>query len=104
MLRIYEVALEVVRRLAPVVEEIGRKDPDLARQLRRAKVAVPLNIAEGSYALGGNRRARYRTAMGEAREALGCLEVAEAAGYARVDEETAKMLNRIIGTLYNVVR
>jgi four helix bundle protein len=40
--------------------------------------SIPLNVAEGSYSQGRNRRARYYTALGSARETLACFEVAEA--------------------------
>ena len=43
----YEVSLEVIRLLRPVLPLIQRHDPDLADQLRRASNAVPLHIAEG---------------------------------------------------------
>jgi hypothetical protein len=46
MLRIYSVVLEVVRDVRPVIEEIERKDPDLARQMRRAVSSVALNASE----------------------------------------------------------
>ena len=81
MLRIYDTALQVVREVVPLLEQIGRHDRDLERQLRRALTSVPLNLAEGSYSAGGNRRARYHTAAGSMREVIAGLEVAQALGY-----------------------
>jgi len=46
MLKIYDDALEVVRRTNEVVGRIERCDPDLARQLKKARCSIPLNIAE----------------------------------------------------------
>ena len=46
MLRIYDVSLEVVGKLVPVVAAIGRHDADLAKQLKRARSSISLNIAE----------------------------------------------------------
>ena len=40
-----------------------------------------LNLAEGSGSAAGTRTARYRTALGSARETGACLDVAEALGY-----------------------
>jgi hypothetical protein len=55
MLRIYGVVLGVVKDARPVIEAIERKDPDLARQMRRAVSSVALNISEGMYSRGKNR-------------------------------------------------
>ena len=66
MLRIYDVALDVLKMLGPVIEEIGRRDSDLARQLRRCGASMVLNIPEGSYARKG--AALYGVALGSAKE------------------------------------
>ncbi len=60
MLKIYDVALEIVAELVPVIEAIKLKNRDLADQLDRAVVAVPLAIAEGAYVRGGNRNVAYQ--------------------------------------------
>ena len=39
-MRIYQVAIEVARMMVPVLEEIERRDRDLARQARRAVPSV----------------------------------------------------------------
>ena len=77
-LRVYELALETMPLVAALITRIERHDRDLARQLRRASVSVPLNIAEGSHSKGGNRRERFTNAMSSARESIACLQVAEA--------------------------
>jgi four helix bundle protein len=105
VLRIYGDAVELVRVVRPVVAQLEARDADLARQFRRALASGPLNIAEGSHMSGGNRTQRYRTALGSMREALACLEVAEAAGYVgQVEPGVAARFNKVIGTLVNVVR
>jgi four helix bundle protein len=104
MLRIYSVALELVRSLKPAVAEFQRRDPDLARQFRKALTSVPLNLSEGSYNRGRNRYARYHTAAGSLREALACLEVGAALGYcAAPDAELVARFDHVLGTLVRLV-
>ncbi len=81
MLRIQETVLRLVRELVPVLEAIGRHDPDLGRQMRRALTSVPLNIAEGASSRGRSRGLRYQTAAGSMREVGACIDVAHALGY-----------------------
>ena len=100
MLRIYFVLLELVRELRPLLKELARKDPDLARQCRRALTSAPLNTAEGSYSRGKNRAARYHNALGSLREVLSCLEVAAALGYLPdVDPDLRRRFDHVLGTL-----
>lgn len=104
MLRIYPVILEVLKALRPVVRRIEMKDRDLARQLRRCSTSIALNVAEGMYSRGGNRAARYHSALGSARETLACLEVAEACGYvAGTEVALSEQLRRVVGTLVKLV-
>lgn len=104
MLRIYPVVLEVLGELRALIAQIERRDTDLTRQLRRCASSIALNTAEGMYSRGKNRQARYHTALGSAREALACLEVARALGYVRsLDPTIVARLNRIIGTFVRLV-
>ena len=104
MLRIYPIVLEVLKQLQPVVRRVERADRDLARQLRRCSASIALNLAEGMYSRGGNRSARYHSALGSARETLACLEVAETCSYvAPASAELHAGLNRVIGTLVKLV-
>ena len=104
MLRVYSDALEVVRELGVVVAQIDRQDPDLARQLKKARSSIPLNIAEGSHARGARRNLHYGYAKGSANECIAVLESAHAAGYiGSVPEPTVDRLRKIIGTLYNCI-
>ncbi len=105
MLRIYPTAISIVCDAAKAATAISAHDRDLARQLRRAAASVPLNIAEGSGVGGGNRRQRYRTALGSAREVQACFDVAVALRYMPpVNESTSADMNRVIGTLVTLVR
>ena len=51
------------------------------------------------YSRGRNRAARYHSALGSAREALACLEVAVVCGYVQQDPSLHDQLDRIVGTL-----
>jgi hypothetical protein len=51
MLRVYEEVIALVRDVRGVVEEIEKRDGDLARQMRRAMASVALNIAEANQLL-----------------------------------------------------
>jgi four helix bundle protein len=105
MLRIYEDALVMLESLVIEIAAIERHDSDLARQLRRASASVVLNIAEGSYARGRNRKALYAVALGSAKEVRACLDVAKAFRYlAAIDESIAAKLNVICGVLFRLTR
>ena len=79
---VYEVAVELVAALRAPVAAIAARDPDLARQLRRAATSVPLNISEGNERRGGDRLHHFRIAAGSAAETVAALRVAAAWGYA----------------------
>ena len=103
MLKIYDDMLEVLRAIRGAIGAIEKRDSDLARQLRRAASSVVLNIAEGSGSFGRVRTARYRTALGSARETLACLRVGEALGYVEpVPPALTAQIDRVIGTLVRV--
>ena len=104
MLKIYEVSLAVVAKLVPVVAEIERHDPDLGKQLKRARSSISLNIAEGSHARGARRNLHYGYAKGSAQESIAILETAVASQYIkRAPAEAIEELRKIIGTLYKCI-
>lgn len=104
MLRIYPVVLELVRRLSPYLPLIRARSASLGDQLERALVSVPLNVAEGAYSRGRNRQARFQSAAASAREALACLETAEALGWlGPLEPELGALFNQVIGTLVRLV-
>jgi four helix bundle protein len=93
MLRIYPVILQFLRGAVPVIAQIEAHDRDLARQLRRCGSSIALNTQEGSASRRGTRRERYRNALGSAREAGACLDVAIALGY--VPEVEVALLDQL---------
>ncbi len=105
MLRVFDMSLRVVERVRVIADEIAVFDRDQARQLRRSCLSIALNISGGSGVRGGNRRLRYRTALGSAEETRANLRIAAAAGYiGPLGPELRNELNQIIGTLVRVIR
>ena len=105
MLRIYDVILEALQLLRPVIVEIEKHDRDLARQLRRAATSMALNCCEGSGSRGGTRRERYDNALGSARETGGCVDSARALGYVeRIDPVLLDKLDHVRAVLVKNVR
>ncbi len=103
MLKIYPFIIETLRLIAPLVKEISRRDPDLARQLRRAASSIALNTAEAIGSSGGNERLRFRTALGSTQEVRACLDVAEVFDHVEtIDEVLRDRLDRIAATLYRL--
>ena len=103
-LMIYTDVLQLTREMRGVLGSIGKHDADLARQTRRALTSIALNVAEGAGVRGGNRRLRYESALGSAREVVAVCDIAEALGHAKVSAEIRRMLGFVIGTLVNCVR
>jgi len=100
MLRIYTDILAVIPQLVPVLDAIEQKDPDLARQGRRALTSMP-HTAEGSYSRGRNRGARSHTAAGSARELIAVIETSVAFGHIKpLDARLMDTLFRIVAVLF----
>ena len=103
-MKIYSLALEMVASVYRLADVVGRRDRDLARQMRRAAASVVLNMAEGMYSQGGRKVSRYFDSMGSARETVACLHVCVATrqlAQMKVDADLAR-LDRIIGGLYRL--
>ncbi len=99
MLRIYDVILDVLRELRPVLAQIETHDPSLGKQLRRCATSVALNTAEGAGCRGGTRRQRYLDALGSARETAACLDAADALGYCALDAKLRDRIEHVAATL-----
>ena len=78
---VFEVAVQMVGALRGPLGVLERRDPDLARQVRRAAASVALNIGEGRRRTGKDRVHLWRVAAGSADEVATALRVAEAFGY-----------------------
>ena len=102
MLIAYQVALELIRELRPIVEQIKMHDLDVAKQLRRAASNTVHNLGEGQRKKGGDKRHAYEIAHGEAREVLGALDVAEAWGWAIDDRAARQKLDRLLALCWGL--
>src|SRR5262245_29050850 len=96
MLIAYAVALELIRHVRPLVDQIKVHDAHLADQLRRSATNTVTNLSEGQRREGGNKRRAYETAHGEAREVLGCLDLAQAWGWIVDDEQARKTIDHLL--------
>jgi four helix bundle protein len=105
-MKIYAVMLAMVKVVGVLSRKVQQHDPDLARQMRRSSSAVPLNGVEGWHAYGGNRVARFSTAMTEARETMAALDVSVANGYLLQAEVAGALdqLDHIVAVMWKLVR
>ncbi|MEM7610048.1 MAG: four helix bundle protein, partial [Myxococcota bacterium] len=74
--RALDAAYSLISTLVPVVAAVGRRNRALKVQLERAASSIPLNLSEGWGLQGGNKRTRYLSALGSAREVAAIVEVA----------------------------
>ena len=100
----YDVALEMIAAIGPVIREVARRDRSLADQMRRCASSVPLNINEGAHSSKGNETARYHNAAGSASETRAALKVAAAWGYVSPDRcaPIDALLDRLLGLLWGL--
>ena len=102
MLVAYEVALELVRELRPLVEQIRKHDNTLAKQLVDAANSTVQNLAEGERHRGGNKRPKYEIAHGEANEVKGSLDLALAWGHVADDTAARAKLRRLLALMWGL--
>ncbi|MEZ5990379.1 MAG: four helix bundle protein [Planctomycetota bacterium] len=95
--------MAALRRPAAVLE---RRDPDLARQLRRAASGVALGISEARLRAGRDRTHLFRIAAGSAAEVGTALALAEAWGHLERAsiEEAVDLLDRVRAMLWRLAR
>jgi four helix bundle protein len=103
----YEVAIDLVRDLRPLVEQIRKHDNTLAKQLVDAMNSTVQNLSEGAVHRGGNKRAKFDIAFGEANEVKGSLDLALAWGYIPNDARAATAhgkLRRLLAMCWGLTR
>ena len=102
--QVEEYAYEVIGRLEPLLGHVRKRDKALADQLARAASSVALNIAEGNGSDPGNRRARFFTAAGSARETRAAVRVALLRRHFCAQDANAvlQVLDRVIAILWTL--
>ena len=98
----YDVSLELIRELRPVVIALREHDRDLASQLRRAATSISLNLAEGRDRKDGDRRRFFEIARGSASEVRAALDTAEAWGWPVALAPSRALLDRLGGLHYGL--
>ena len=102
MLVAYEVSLDLIRSIRPLVDLLEARDKDLADQIRRAASSVCLNLAEGSRRAKGDPRRLYSYASGSAMEVKAAIDVAEAWGWVEHVDRPRQLLDRLLGLLWGL--
>ena len=102
MLVAYQVSLEVIRELRPLVEQIKKYDNNLAKQLVNAMNSTTQNLAEAEVHRGGNKRAKLDIAHGEANEVKASLDLALAWGYISDDCAARVKLRRLLALCWGL--
>ncbi len=99
-----EVALDMIGSIGGPAGKIGGRDPDLARQIRRAAASIPLNVAEGRQRNGRDRLHLYRVAAGSNAEVRTALGIAVAWRYVAADEvaEGLALCDRVAAMLWRL--
>jgi four helix bundle protein len=99
MLIAYEVALDLVRALRPVVAQLRSYSPEAADQVERAASSIVLNLAEGDRRHGRDPRRFWDIAHGSAGEIRGALDLADAWGWQIESAQARALLDRELGLL-----
>jgi len=104
MLIAYDVALDLIRALRPVVAQLRKQSAEAADQVERAASSIVLNLAEGYRRHGRDPRRFFDMAHGSAGEIRGALDLADAWGW-QVDSAQARvLLDRELRLLWGLTR
>jgi len=104
MLIAYDVALDLIRALRPVVAQLRTYSAEAADQVERAASSIALNLAEGYRRHGRDPGRFFAMAHGSAGEIRGALDIADAWGW-QIDSAHARaLLDRELGLLWGLTR
>lgn len=106
-LDVYRCAIELLAVTTRIREALPRGNVDIADQLRRASLSVPLNVAEGAgKTTTAEKRKYYAIARGSALECAAILDVCVVLRLVdpTVVEPANALLARIVGMLTKMTR
>ena len=104
MLVAYDIALDLVRALRPVVVQLRAHSAEAADQVERAASSIVLNLAEGDRRHGRDPKRFFDMAHGSASEIRGALDLAEAWGWQIESAQARQILDREMGLLWGLTR
>jgi len=90
----YTNALDLIRALAPIVQQLKAHSSEAADQLERAASSIVQNVAEGSKRIGRDPKRFYAMASGSAAEVKAVLDLAGAWGWPVDDRLARELLDR----------
>ena len=109
-LHVYQLQLEFLGWVTPLIEEVRRlhagKTAEIRRHLDKASLSVLLNIAEGNGRRGQQTRAKYfDDARGSASESAACLDALVAKRACRLErvQSGKQMLERVASMLTKLI-
>ena len=100
----YQVALELIRALRPIIAVVRKFDRGLANQMQEASNSIALNLAEGSYRAGGDRRHSFEIAAGSTNEVGAGLDITAAWEWPVDTTEARAILDRLRALVWGLTR
>src|SRR3954469_469771 len=104
MLVAYDVALDLVRALRPVVTQLRKYSSRAADEVERAASSIVLNLSEGGRRHGRDPRRFWDIAHGSAGEIRGALDLADGWGWQGGRGEVRALLDRELALLWGLTR
>ena len=100
----FELALQLIRGLPPVLAKVRQRDKKLADQLENAANSIGLNLCEGRRRIGRDKLHFWRIAGSSAEEVRGGLHLAEAWGHIEAEDVIASLgiLDRILAITWTL--
>jgi four helix bundle protein len=105
-LNVYARSLDFLRLVTPLADRCPTQHKELADQLRRAALSIPLNIAEGNGKTGKDGRRYYQIARGSVMECGAIVDAATIFGLVTAEEQkdAAQLLDEMVAMLTRMTR